>query len=191
MENAKNIRFGTVEQKQARERTDKEYRLARQRARSLRKGDAPPSSLPLPAQLVALTPHPQDKKCGRYGTCIECNKAKVLTQFLSDEWSDKYQSFCLHCLTDDINRADETVWCFAGSDETLSSNFVFDYKTYSRCNDCTHRHIKPIRNTPIIDFDSLDAPAVSSEDWGMISNFYNSLDSQCAMSAMRLVLTCN
>lgn len=177
IEDTKNIRFGTVEQKQARERTDKEYRLARQRARALRKGDTPPSSLPLPAQLVASTPHPQDKKCGRYRTCIECNKAKALTQFLSDEWSNEYRSFCLHCLTDDINRADETVWCFAGSHETLCSNFIFNNKTYSRCNDCTHRHIEPGRNSPIIDLDSLDALAVSSENWSMISNFYNSLDS--------------
>lgn len=109
MEDAKNIRFGTVEQKQARERTDKEHRLARQRARALRKGDTPSSSLALPAQLVDSTPHPQDKKSGRYRTCVKCEKAKALTQFLSDELNDEYRSFCLHCLTDDANNADETV----------------------------------------------------------------------------------
>ena len=45
MEKATSIRFGTVEEKKARERSDKVYRHARQRARALRKGDTPPSLL--------------------------------------------------------------------------------------------------------------------------------------------------
>lgn len=57
IEDAKNIRFRTVEQKQAREKIDEKYQLARQCARALQKRDTPPSSFPLPAQLVALIPH--------------------------------------------------------------------------------------------------------------------------------------
>lgn len=75
-----------------------------------------------------------------------------------------------------INRVNKVIWCFTSSHKTLYFNSVFGNKIYYQCNNYTYNYFKPVCNFSIIDLNNLNALVVSSEDWSMMSNFYNSFD---------------
>ena len=102
MKKTKSIRFETIKQKKIREKSDKEYRHARQHARVLRKNDTSLNSLfaTFSASTSALT----FSACRK---CDSCQKYKSLFQFLSSNFNEEFRSMCLHCFIDEINNLDE------------------------------------------------------------------------------------
>lgn len=162
MKAAKSIRYGTKEEREAREKSDKKYRHARQRARALRKGETPPSSLTSGSGASAVVfPKP----------CVQCRKTKGSSQFVLD-CGKEFQDICLHCFTDDIEDSHETQWRWLGNHDALCSDFFINNQVYTHCKTCNEKR----HQTNPTRVDNLDDPAMSSQDWNMIGNFYRKLD---------------
>ena len=161
-----------------RERQDQIFRHARQCARAIRKGDAPPSSLPPTPD--ALRCHVEPLRSIRpYRICDECQISKSSSQFLSFGTDNEFEAWCLHCLTDTNDAIDENRWCYLGRHNSLRSDCIRNECEYSSCNACENAKESGKQNVdqiPELISVDLQAPAISSNDWKLVGDFYNSLD---------------